>query len=80
MKNRVIELPDPDWVIIKAAKTFEKGHHYMINHKHKDHIRAKATYCAILSGMKMQHKCSWCNEIVPEEVNGFRNLIEWSEV
>ena len=81
MKNTVLLLPDPDWVIIKSPKLFNKGDWYVVNHRHlHPKIHANATYYATSVVARQQYKCAWCNEPVPETVQGFRNLCEWSEV
>ena len=78
MKNTILILPDPDWVVTKSPKyNGSKGNWYVIRHKHSEHAYP-ITYRG--GGMKQQYRCAWCDTDVPEAVRGFRNLIDWSEV
>ena len=77
--NEVLIIPDHDWVIHKLNKyNGDTGYYYLAQHKHG--TRLIPTYSKADHGVMNRYKCSLCDEPVPDEVEGFAKLCEWSEV
>ncbi len=81
MKNIILKLPDTNWVIVKSPKALNKGDWYVVRHIHAPNYVGKAVVYHATSGDGLAtYHCAWCHEPVPDVVQGFRNLCEWSEV
>ena len=77
--NKMFELPDTDWVIIKTPKNNgDPGYWHILHHKHGTRVvptyRGGGTHFP-----DRRYKCVVCGELVPETAEGFKNLCDWSE-
>ncbi len=88
MKDKVLLTPDPEWVIVKSLKyNGDEGYWYLINHQHLDaHQRLRRrsvvyySVVGVVTRVRSKQRCVLCNVLVPQEMIGFRNLVDWSEV
>ena len=80
MEIKTLILPNPDWIITKEPRYNGKDEYwYIIRHKHSG-SKPSPIFHSSYNGVRTQYRCAKCSVPVPEEVSGFRNLIQWSEV